>query len=142
MERYTSVTAKPCWPSLKGLFHTLHRRAELSQKAFARALATVEAKVWEAALEPVLHPRRYPHGQVHRLIENLVDRFCQHGEGYFRFITSPEIQPPHNSVEQALRFVVMDRPMTQGARSQRGPRFLRKNLDRHRHLRFTEALRL
>ena len=108
---------------LQGLFHTLHRRDQLSPRAFARALATAEAKVWDAALEPVLHPRRYPHGKVHRLIENLADRFCQHGEGYFRFITAPEIPPTNNSAEQALRFVVMDRHMTQGTRSRRGRDF-------------------
>ena len=108
---------------LKELFATLHRRAELSQKAFDLALAIAEAKVWDAALEPLLHPRRYPHGRVHRLIENLTDRFYQHGEGYFRFITSPEIQPTNNSAEQAMRFVVMDRHMTQGTRSQRGRDF-------------------
>jgi hypothetical protein len=60
---------------LKGLFGALHRWAELSAKAFDRALATAEAKIWEAALEPALHPRRYPHGKIHRLIENLVLRF-------------------------------------------------------------------
>jgi transposase len=108
---------------LKELFATLHRRAELSQKALALALALAEAKVWDAALDPMLHPRRYPHGRVHRLIENLTDRFYHHGEGYFRFITSPEIQPTNNSAEQAMRFVVMDRHMTQGTRSQRGRDF-------------------
>ena len=108
---------------LKELFGALHRRAELSQKAFALALATAEAKVWDAALEPILHPRRYPHGKVHRLIDNLAHRFCLHGEGYFRFITHPEIQPTNNSAEQAMRFVVMDRRMTQGTRSQRGREF-------------------
>ena len=108
---------------LKGLFGTLHRRSELSAKAFDLALATAEVKIWEAALEPIFHPRRYPHGKVHRLIENLVERFGQHGEGYFRFITSPEIQPTNNSAEQAMRFVVMDRHMTQGTRSHRGRDF-------------------
>ncbi len=105
---------------LKGLFCALHRRAELSSKAFALALATAEAKIWDAALEPALHPRRYSNGQVHRLIGNLVERFYKHGEGYFRFIISPEIEPTNNSAEQAMRFVVMDRHMTQGTRSQRG----------------------
>lgn len=108
---------------LKGLFSTLHRRGELSQKGFERALASAQANVWEAALEPALHPRRYPQGRVHRLIANLVDRFCKHGEGYFRFISSPEIQPTNNSAEQAMRFIVMDRHMTQGTRSQRGRDF-------------------
>ena len=106
--------------ALKGLFGVLHRRAELNSKAFARALATADAKIWDAALVPALHPRRYSQGKTHRLIENLVQRFYHHGEGYFRFITSPEIQPTNNGVEQAMRFVVMDRHMTQGTRSQRG----------------------
>jgi len=108
---------------LKELFAALHRRAELGARAFALALATAEAKVWDAALDPILQPRRYPHGKVHRLIENLCHRFCLHGEGYFHFITHPQIQPTNNTAEQAMRFVVMDRHMTQGTRSQRGRDF-------------------
>ena len=108
---------------LKELFAALHRRAELGARAFALALATAEAKVWDAALDPILQPRRYPHGKVHRLIENLCHRFCLHGEGYFHFITHPQIQPTNNSAEQAMRFVVMDRHMTQGTRSERGRDF-------------------
>ena len=108
---------------LKELFGVLHRRAQLSQKAFDLAMATAQAKVWDAALEPILHPRRYPHGKVHRLIDNLSHRFCLHGEGYFHFITHSEIQPTNNSAEQAMRFVVTDRHMTQGTRSQRGREF-------------------
>ena len=108
---------------LKELFAALHRRAELGARAFALALATAEAKVWDAALDPILQPRRYPHGKVHRLIDNLCHRFCLHGKGYFHFITHPQIQPTNNSAEQAMRFVVMDRHMTQGTRSQRGRDF-------------------
>jgi transposase len=108
---------------LKELFSALHRRAELSAKAFALALATGEAKVWDAALDPILQPRRYPHGKIHRLIDNLCQRFCVHGKGYFHFITHPQIQPTNNAAEQAMRFVVMDRHMTQGTRSERGRDF-------------------
>ena len=108
---------------LRELFSTLHRRPELSQRAFALALATAEAKVWDAALEPMLQPQHYPDGKVHGLIEILAQRFCDHGEGYFRFITSPHIPPTNNSAEQAMRFVVMDRHMTQGTRSERGRNF-------------------
>ena len=107
---------------LKELFNALHRRAELGAKALALALATAQAKVWDAALDPIRHPRRYP-GKVHRLIDNLAHRFSLHGEGCFLFITHPEIQPTNNSAEQAMRFVVMDRHMTQGTRSQRGRDF-------------------
>jgi transposase len=107
---------------LQGLFGALHRRGELSPKAVRAALLIAEAKIWDAALEPLLHPRRY-RGPVHRLIENLAGRFCRHGEGYFRFITSPDLEPTNNSAERAMRFVVMDRHMTQGTRSQRGRDF-------------------
>ncbi len=108
---------------LKDLFATLHRRTELTPQVFAHALAIAEAKVCDAAVQPLLHSRRYPRGQVHRLIENLALRFAHHGEGYFRFISSPDVQPTNNCAEQAMRFVVMDRHVTQGTRSQRGRTF-------------------
>lgn len=106
---------------LKALFCLLHRRDQLSGEAFTSALTRAEAKVWDAAVEPMLHPRRYP--QVHRLVENLVKRFAQHGDGYFRFITCAGVEPTNNCAEQALRFVVMDRHVTQGTRGRRGRDF-------------------
>ena len=44
----------------------------------------------------------------------------KHGEGYFRFITSSGVEPTNNSAEQAFRFVVIGRLITQGTRSLRG----------------------
>jgi transposase len=108
---------------LKELFDALHRRAELSAKAFALALATAEANIWVPHWTRSCSRAAIPTAKVHRLIDNLAHRFCLHGEGYFHFITHPEIQPTNNSAEQAMRFVVMDRHMTQGTRSQRGRDF-------------------
>lgn len=112
---------------LQTLFTTLHRRTELSQKALRLALATSEGQIWDAALEPLIDPQRYGSGEPHRLIKNLAERFYKHGEGYFRFITSAGVEPTNNSVEQAMRFVVMDRHMTQGTRSERGRDFCERN---------------
>jgi transposase len=109
--------------ALKKLFATLHQRDQLRAPALKSALRAAHSRMWEAALEPMLHPHRYRPGRVHRLIDNLCQRFLHHGEGYFRFITSPEIDPTNNSAEQAMRFVVMDRHMTQGTRSERGRAF-------------------
>ena len=50
----------------------------------------------------------------------MVDRFQKHGEAYFQFITSPEIDPTNNIAEQAICFVVIDRHITQGTRSTKG----------------------
>ena len=53
---------------------------------------------------------------------NLADRFVKHGDAFFQFITTPEIDPTNNIAEQAIRFVVIDRYVTQGTRSEKGRR--------------------
>ena len=47
----------------------------------------------------------------------------KHGEGYFTFITTPGVAPTNNAAEQAIRFVVIDRYITQGTRSVWGARW-------------------
>ena len=54
---------------------------------------------------------------------NLAKRFEDHGESYFRFITTPGVEPTNNLAEQAIRFVVIDRLITQGTRSETGNRW-------------------
>ena len=98
---------------LKALFWTLHRREQLSASAFAAELDQAHAQIWQAAIPT-------SRGPFHRLIYNMAERFAKHGEAYFQFITTPGIEPTNNLVEQALRFVVIDRHITQGTRSVRG----------------------
>lgn len=52
--------------------------------------------------------------------QNLAKRFRLHGEAYFRFITTPGIEPTNNLAAQAIRFVVIDRVITPGTRSKQG----------------------
>ena len=42
---------------------------------------------------------------------------------YFRFVTTPGVEPTNNLAEQAIRFVVIDRRITQGTRSEEGNRW-------------------
>lgn len=42
---------------------------------------------------------------------------------YFRFVTTPGVEPTNNLAEQAIRFVVIDRHITQGTRSEGGRQF-------------------
>ncbi|MCP4642659.1 MAG: transposase, partial [bacterium] len=42
------------------------------------------------------------------------------GDAFFEFITTPGIDPTNNLAEQAIRFVVVDRRITQGTRSEKG----------------------
>jgi len=53
----------------------------------------------------------------------MAERFRRHGEAYFRFITTPGVEPTNNLAEQALRFVVIDRRITQGTRGEPGRRW-------------------
>ena len=54
---------------------------------------------------------------------NLAKRLEKHGESYFRFITTPGVEPTNNLAGQAIRFVVLDRVVTQGTRSAAGERW-------------------
>ena len=54
---------------------------------------------------------------------NLAARMRKYGECYFRFITTPGVDPTNNSAEQAIRFVVIDRNITQGTRGDTGQRW-------------------
>lgn len=98
---------------LQALFWTLHRKDQLSRRAFEAELTQAHNQIWEAAIPS-------SPGPFHRLIGNMAERFYQHGEAYFQFMTTPAIEPTNNVVEQALRFVVIDRHVTQGTRSLRG----------------------
>jgi len=98
---------------LKALFWTLHRKDQLSARAFEFELTQAHNQIWQAAI-----PSSGTH--FHRLIGNMAERFYKHGEAYFQFITTPGIDPTNNVVEQAMRFVVIDRHVTQGTRSAHG----------------------
>ena len=60
----------------------------------------------------------------HREASNIKTRFNGPGEkGYFLFLEQEGVPPTNNATEQAIRFVVIDRRITQGTRSWSGMRF-------------------
>jgi transposase len=97
--------------ALQALFAVIHQREQLVDGAFATALTTARDQVMRVATEDVPATR---HAQ------NLAQRFRKHGESYFRFVTTPGIEPTNNLAEQAIRFVVIDRHITQGTRGETG----------------------
>jgi len=97
--------------ALKDLFAVFHQREQLSVAVFYARLQAARAQVLHAGLSRGPPTR---HGQ------NMAQRFRQHGEAYFTFITTPGVEPTNNLAEQAIRFVVIDRHITQGTRSEGG----------------------
>ena len=92
----------------------IHRRDEWDDAEFLRRLAAARDRVlWRgtSGVPPT------------RAAANLAKRFEAHGVNYFRFITEPGIEPTNNQAEQAIRFVVIDRLITQGTRSEKGDRW-------------------
>ena len=97
---------------LRELFGVIHRREKYATpETFRRALERARGQlVWDATMES-------PHTREAVALE---ERFFQHTESYFRFITEPDVEPTNNLAEQALRFVAIHRRITQGTRSQDG----------------------
>ena len=99
--------------ALRRLFAVIHRREELSARDFASQLEAARAEVLACGTKDVPETRGS---------RNLAKRFETHGASYFRFLTTPEVEPTNNLAEQAIRFVVLDRLVTQGTRSEAGDR--------------------
>jgi transposase len=99
--------------ALKNLFEVFHQRDRLGEKQFQSSLDSARYRVMRVGLSGP----DTKHGQ------NMVKRFREHGEAYFTFVTQVGIEPTNNLAEQAIRFVVIDRHITQGTRSEAGRRF-------------------
>lgn len=98
---------------LRRLFGTLHRRTRMTGDAFARAMDRIRRAFLRQACRPP--DRREAH--------TLAERFRRHGTSYFTFLTTPGVEPTNNLTEQAIRFVVIDRKVTQGTRGSVGQRW-------------------
>ncbi len=103
--------------AMRELFAVIHQRDEYTTDVFAIALENAGDELWAQAVY------RVPASKEAR---NLAKRFEKHGEAYLRFITTPGIEPTNNLAEQAIRFVVIDRQITQGPRSEGGRRWLER----------------
>jgi transposase len=102
---------------LRNLFGVIHRREEFSKAGFQIELQNAGDELWAEVVWRVPNTKE---GQ------NLAKRFRNHGESYLRFITTPGIEPTNNLAEQAIRFVVIDRKITQGTRGEKGQRWLER----------------
>jgi transposase len=100
--------------ALRELFAVIHSREKMTAAGFQKALAAARKRVLWAGTTRVPDTKHAC---------NLAKRFRKHGAAYFRFVTTPGIEPTNNLAEQAIRFVVIDRRITQGTRSEKGRRW-------------------
>jgi transposase len=100
--------------ALRELFGLIHRREQMTEARFQRQLRAARDKVLEVGTTQV------PPGQPARA---MAKRLGKHGASYFTFVTTPGVEPTNNLAEQAIRFVVIDRHITQGTRGETGQRW-------------------
>lgn len=100
--------------ALRRLFGVIHRREEYAATDFAWHLQLARIDVLGEGRHEV------PPG---RAAQRLAARLEKYGASYFEFITTPGVEPTNNVAEQAIRFVVIDRHITQGTRGETGQRW-------------------
>ena len=116
----TKAYGKKLLATVKEMFKVIHNRERYSPETFTCALKSAREAIIEAALNDV--PSRLDKNgkELKREAFNMAKRFRDNGKAYFEFITTPGIGPTNNLAEQAVRFVVIDRRITQGTRSFKG----------------------
>src|SRR5262249_23254001 len=100
--------------ALRRLFGGFHQRQHLSP--------TLTRARLQAARDEGLR-QAPPRGRPSPEARALAKRLQQYGQSFFTFITTPGVEPTNNLAEQAIRFVVIDRHITQGTRSAVGNRW-------------------
>jgi transposase len=106
--------------AIKEMFRTIHDRDTMAKASFESALENSRRHIMRIGIDDA--PSRFGKDgkQQKREAQNMATRFRDHGQEYFRFITTPSIDPTNNVAERAIRFVVIDRHVTQGTRGARG----------------------
>lgn len=100
--------------ALRELFGVFHRGEQMAAGQFQQQLQQARDKVLLVGTTEV------PQG---RQTQTMAARLEKHGAAYFTFVTTAGIEPTNNLAEQAIRFVVIDRHVTQGTRSESGQRW-------------------
>jgi transposase len=99
---------------LRKLFKIWKTRHQRHSGRYQRAIEKWRKKFLQKVRKPPNHNEAW----------NIQDRFKGSGEkGYFLFLERDGVPPTNNGTEQAIRFVVIDRRVTQGTRSDAGMRF-------------------
>ena len=99
---------------IRKLFSLWHSRDSLTDSDYLYQASLIREGFLASVRQPCSHPSAKP----------LADRFIDDKfEDYFRFLTTAGVEPTNNLTEQAIRFVVIDRRITQGTRGERGRRW-------------------
>lgn len=137
--RLTNVKVQYCWAHLVRDIKFLAENELRRVKNWANKLLDIAVKIfvlnksrlqssyvrWRNKMEKlrIVFLRNVQKPPDSKDAQNISRRFRDSGKGYFLFLDNPGVEPTNNATEQAIRFVVLDRKVTQGTRSQHGMRW-------------------
>jgi transposase len=116
----TRTYANNLLTALKAMFGVIHRRQSMSGAAFRQALEEAKSSILSIGIEDAPSQLDSDGNERKKEAQNMARRFREHGEAYFTFITTPGVEPTNNLAEQAIRFIVIQRTVAQGTRSENG----------------------
>jgi transposase len=108
--------------AVKAMFKVIHQHQTLAPEDFRIALEQAKAQIIHIGIEQAPSLLDENGKELKREAHNMAERFRKHAKAYFAFITTPGMDPTNNVAEQAIRFIVIDRHVTQGTRSAKGQR--------------------
>ena len=106
----------------RNLFKIIHEQESMTETVFHSRLNEAKKIILKIAIDEAPSHLNSKGKEEKREVKNMADRFILHGDAYFTFMTTPGIEPTNNLAEQAIRFIVIDRHITQGTRSIKGRR--------------------
>jgi transposase len=106
--------------AIKRMFKVIHQHQQVSPADLRAALEKAKKRILRIAITDAPSSLGEDGKEEKNEAQNMANRFRRHGEAYFRFITTPGMDPTNNVAEQAIRFIVIDRHVTQGTRSPKG----------------------
>ncbi len=93
---------------VRRMFALWHRRFDLGEAYYRRGLQRARIDLLKSARSKSNHP------EVRRLAQRLTSRYA---DSYFTFMNYRGVAPTNNRTEQQIRFVVIDRKVTQGTKA-------------------------
>ena len=105
---------------LRNLFRIIHEKPDFPDNDFIDRLTQAKDQIILTAIHQAPSLINENGKEEKTEAQRIAKRFINHGKAYFEFITTPDIEPTNNIAEQAIRFVVIDRHVTQGTRSIKG----------------------
>lgn len=112
-DKVTVNWAQKTLDDFRKLFGLIHKRDELGDAYFQRQLIVLRDRLI----------KRFKNAPLRAGVRDLRQRFRLHPKEFFTFVTTPGVEPTNNMTEQAIRYLVIDRRITQGTRGDKGQRW-------------------